>query len=135
MSVFVVTMVGVSVLVAVVVVPVGAVTLEPSQDHYNDKVLVKESYLTVAIATVVVIVVVVTVEETVTARAVSAQVLRGTGNFCVQNVSAGAYPLSAEAATAVRPLQLVVAGQDATARLFVIRLPRTIKLDKSCMSE
>ena len=93
-SVFLVTVVGVSVLVAVVVMPVDAVTLEPGQDHYNYKVLVKESYVTVAIATVVVIVVVVTVEETVTARVVSAQVLRGTGNFCVQNVSAERYRMN-----------------------------------------
>jgi len=82
-----------------------------------------------------VIVVVPTVADIVIATAVSAQVLRGIGNFFVQNVPAGAYPLRAEVAREVRPLQVVAAGQDATARLVAASLASTVKLDKNCILE
>ena len=82
------------------------------------------------------IVVVPIVADTITATAVSAQILRGIGKFFVQNVFAGAYHLSAEAAREMRPLQVVVAaGQHTTARLVAVRLASTVKLVENCILE
>ena len=49
-------------------------------------------------------------------------VLRATGYLLEQNVCAGAYPLSADAAVAVRPLHVAADGNDSCARPGTARM-------------